>query len=138
MPAQTPRSVIRFLRIYLYPNYVQCRTYGSHEQKVCSPTEFLIPYPLLLRPALASKRGLRTWPKGTGWPTPIQGTQSSDNRLSSLSSQSGEDHANLKLAERQEDELAVQAAKDETTGDRGAISGEQIWHYCSSFDMWRG
>ncbi len=113
----------------------QCRICGSHEQKVCSAIEFLIPYPLLLRPELAAKRGLLTWPKGTGWPTPVQGTQSSGDYNPSPSPQSGEDRANLKLAERQQGELAVQAAKGDTTGDRVGISGEHIWHYYYSFDM---
>lgn len=113
----------------------QCRICGSHGQKVCSPADFLNPDPLLLRLELAAKRGLLTWPKGTGWPTPLQDTQSSGNYVLPTSPQSGEDRANLKLAERQQSELAVQAAKDETTGDRGAISGEYIWHYCYLFDI---
>ncbi|KAK7690859.1 hypothetical protein QCA50_005961 [Cerrena zonata] len=65
---------------------------------------------------LAAKRGLRTWPKGAGWPTAVQSTQHSGKDTPPIRSDA--DAANLKLAETQESALAEQTAKQESTEDR--------------------
>ncbi|KAI0078788.1 FabD/lysophospholipase-like protein [Panus rudis PR-1116 ss-1] len=72
---------------------------------------------------LAAKRGLRTWPKGAGWPTAIQASAEDPaeaTRNSSAPSVEDEaDSANVKLAQTQESALADQAGKQEVTEDKG-------------------
>ena len=71
---------------------------------------------------LAVKRGLRTWPKGAGWPTQVQGAQQPGTDTPPITSDA--DAANLKLAETQETALAEQTAKQESTEDRDIPKGE--------------
>lgn len=84
------------------------------------------------------RRGLRTWPRGTGWPAQVQGTSASEKGLSTFP-QTDEDRANLELAERQEGELGGQAAREADLGerDRGQRCGGYIWCYYRLFDFRR-
>lgn len=65
---------------------------------------------------LAAKRGLRAWPKGAGWPMPVQSVEGSERVTPSTDSDA--DAANLKLAKTQESALAEQTDKQESTEDR--------------------
>lgn len=74
---------------------------------------------------LAMRRGLKTWPKGAGWPAAVQTTDvSATESPSATFSTSATDAANLRLAQRQESALAEQADKQESTESREMPSGE--------------
>ncbi|KAJ3491784.1 hypothetical protein NLI96_g443 [Meripilus lineatus] len=113
------------------------RIYGSHGQKVWHHFDFVVPCPPFVSPELAARRGLSTWPKGTGWPIQVQGTQSS-RRNASLVPKLGDEYANLELAERQEGELAGQAAKEENTGDHATASEVSEHAPLETCEVWIG
>lgn len=75
---------------------------------------------------LAARRGLKTWPRGAGWPAAVQTDEagSSGRTPPALSSDTAADAANLRLAESQEQALAQQTGKMESTESRGMPSGE--------------
>lgn len=69
---------------------------------------------------LALKRGLRTWPKGAGWPTEVRITKESKpvDLIELKADQSADTAAHAaarKLAKTQESELAEQTHKKDTT-----------------------
>lgn len=68
------------------------------------------------------KRGLRTWPRGTGWPVQISkavGTNQSPGQRVSPSTDAKA--ANLELAEKQQIELAHQTEKQIDSGRKDSI-----------------
>lgn len=73
---------------------------------------------------LASKRGLKTWPRGASWPAAVQTAQAADATAPpDLSSDAAADAANVKLAQTQESALAAQTDKQESTESREMPSG---------------
>ncbi|EMD34109.1 hypothetical protein CERSUDRAFT_86863 [Gelatoporia subvermispora B] len=68
---------------------------------------------------MAARRGLRTWPRGAGWPAQVQSadpTPGSGERAGNPSS--AEEASNVKLARTQESALAKQTDKQEMTERR--------------------
>jgi len=71
---------------------------------------------------LAARRGLRTWPRGAGWPAKVQSadrSSTSGDRAGVSSPSSAAEGANVKLARTQESALAKQADKQESTEQHG-------------------
>lgn len=68
---------------------------------------------------LAVRRGLKTWPRGAGWPVAVQTDHASNGRTPpAFSKDSAADAANLRLAASQEAALQEQTGKMEDTESR--------------------
>ncbi|TCD70189.1 hypothetical protein EIP91_004368 [Steccherinum ochraceum] len=73
---------------------------------------------------LAVRRGLKTWPRGAGWPVAVQTDHASNGRTPpAFSKDSAADAANLRLAASQEAALQEQTGKMENTESREMPSG---------------
>ena len=73
---------------------------------------------------LAAKRGLKTWPRGAGWPAAVQTDAGSFvDTPPADSSNSAADAANFRLSQDQESALAEQADRHMSTATREVPSG---------------
>ncbi|OCH95436.1 FabD/lysophospholipase-like protein [Obba rivulosa] len=75
---------------------------------------------------LAARRGLRTWPRGAGWPTkvqPVEETLTPSKRAITSPPSSSAEAANVKLARTQESTLTKQTGRRESTEQRSVPEG---------------
>ncbi|OBZ72357.1 Cytosolic phospholipase A2 [Grifola frondosa] len=145
-PDLTERETLSFMEVMHLPAYVR-------KTSLIFAAELNIPYSPLLRrnvdciialdasadsqdlwftkaEELAAKRGLSTWPRGTGWPSRVQCPEATTEPTIAMSS----DEVNLKLAHTQESALAKQIERLESTEDRDMPEGAPL----SSCEVWIG